>query len=307
MTQTAPHRTAPTDWNDPERAVVVAVDGSERNRSAVAYATREAVRAGRPLTLLAVLDDYTIPIPHHGTGGDDEHQWQLLNALRTTILRDHPGTDVRRDVQCGGTVPTLLDRSVEQGVLVVGKRGLGTFGRLMVGSTSIAVAGRSRVPVVIVPDGWDQDGHQDAPVVVGVRANDPDLGVLRYAFAAAASRGVPLHVVHAVHIDPLLVWDPALDAPAYRVRADRASAQLEEVLAPLRQEHPAVDATVVESSGHPAGVLLERSADAQLLVLGRQHEGHVGFTLGSVARAVLHYAEIPVAVVPPTEQIGDGR
>ena len=39
-------------------------------------------------------------------------------------------------------------------MLVVGRRGLKTFGRALLGSTSVALAGRSPVPVVVVPDDW---------------------------------------------------------------------------------------------------------------------------------------------------------
>jgi nucleotide-binding universal stress UspA family protein len=57
-----------------------------------------------------------------------------------------------------------------------------------------------------------------------------------------------------------------------------------------------VPARLFDVRGNAASVLLERSHEAQLLVLGRHHNG--AFGLGCTARAVLHYAEIPVAVIP---------
>lgn len=46
-------------------------------------------------------------------------------------------------------------------------------------------------------------------------------------------------------------------------------------------------------------VLLDASADADLLVVGAQRRhGHFGLQLGGVAHAVLHHAACPVAVVP---------
>ncbi|MBD8870171.1 universal stress protein [Nocardioides donggukensis] len=286
------------DWTAPGLAVVVAVDGSEQNRAAIGYAVAEATRSGRPLRLLAVIDDYAFPVPRHGTGGDDELQWQVLNGIHARLHEQHPELDLARDVRVGPAATTLLEHSEDQAELVVGKRGLGTFGRLLIGSTSIAVAGRSRVPVVVVPDSWQEDRAADTPVVVGVRAEDPEPAVLRFALAQARARRAPLLVVHAIHIDPILVWDPSLSGPAYRMRAERGAGQVEAALAPLREEFPDVTVGAVESEGHPADVLLDRAAAAQLLVLGRQHEGRAGFTLGSVARAVLHHSEIPVAVVP---------
>jgi nucleotide-binding universal stress UspA family protein len=54
--------------------------------------------------------------------------------------------------------------------------------------------------------------------------------------------------------------------------------------------------------GHPAEVLLDAAARAQLLVLGRTSSERrlTGLPIGSVTRAVLHYSDIPVAVVPST-------
>jgi nucleotide-binding universal stress UspA family protein len=50
----------------------------------------------------------------------------------------------------------------------------------------------------------------------------------------------------------------------------------------------------------PAHALVERSREAQLLVVGsRGHGNLVGLVLGSVSHAVLQHAHCPVAVVRP--------
>ena len=56
--------------------------------------------------------------------------------------------------------------------------------------------------------------------------------------------------------------------------------------------------TLVEDPEHPVDLLLRRAAGAQLVVLGRRKPATFGFTLGSVARGVLHHASVPVAVIP---------
>jgi len=295
MSSSSDHTTT-TDWADPARAVVVGVDGSERNRAAVAYAVHEASATSRPLACLAVLDDFVFPLPHRSMIADDEREWRVLDKIAHEATHENPHLIVRRDVQFGDTVDTLLDHSADESMLVVGKRGLGAFGRLIVGSTSIGVAGRSRVPVVIVPDTWRQADHATDPVVVGV---DPDAlhdAPLRFGFDAARRGGVDLVVVYAIDISPLLVWDVELGAPAYW--QERGAEGLEGTLKPLREEFPDVSVSVREARGHPATELLHEAGKAQLLVLGRRHRGRLGFTLGSVARSVLHYAEVPVAVVP---------
>jgi nucleotide-binding universal stress UspA family protein len=298
VTSSSHRDTTAADWADPARAVVVGVDGSKPNEAAVAYAVHEADATGRPLTVLAVLDEFTIPIPRHSIVPDDERQWLVLNRIAEQVGHQHPDLTVSREVLFGGTVTTLLDRSVEQGMLVVGKRGLGTFGRLMVGSTSVGVAGRSRVPVVVVPDAWSQADHAGEPVVVGVNPEESHEATLRYAFPAAQRSGAELCVVYAIDIAPLLVWDPTLGSPAYW--QEKGAEGLEKALKPFRDEFPDVAVTVREVRGHPATALLDEAEHAQLLVLGRHHAGKLGFSLGSAARSVLHYAELPVAVVPAT-------
>lgn len=298
MSTSAHHRTSPVNWADPSRAVVVGVDGSTSNTAAVDWASREAEATGRPLTLLAVLDDFLIPVPHHSMDPDDERAWRVLNAVSTSIRQAHPHTAVRRDVQVGGTVTVLLDRSVGQHLVVVGKRGLGSFGRMMLGSTSTGLAGRSRVPVVIVPDGWDQAAHAREPIVVGVDPLHEIDPPLRWAISRAARDGVPLQVVHGTDLAGSMVWDPRVDREATREWTERLSMVVRAAVGALTEEYGDIDVEVVEEGGHPADLLLRRAAASQLLVIGRRHPGRVGFSLGSVARGVLHYADVPVAVVP---------
>jgi nucleotide-binding universal stress UspA family protein len=60
----------------------------------------------------------------------------------------------------------------------------------------------------------------------------------------------------------------------------------------------ALEIDQVVAHGHAAGVLIERSREADLLVVGtRGHGGFTGMLLGSVSAHCVHHAHCPVVVV----------
>jgi nucleotide-binding universal stress UspA family protein len=291
-------QTAPVHWDDPARAVVVGVDGSEANRAAVAYAAHEAEDTGRPLTLVASMDEFEVGIPHYSVASNGDDAFRALTEIRAEIHHDHPDLTVNREMDFGSTVRCLLDRSVEQGRLVVGKRGAGAFSRIMAGSVSIGVAGRSRVPVIVVPAGWDDGTHAGEPVVVAISPHKNAAVALGFAFAEASRRQAPLTVVHVADIRPVAVWYPLDGAAAYQELLEPEPGVFARTVQPFEEQYGDVKVTLHEERGHPTSVVLDRSAGAQLLVLGRSRRTRTGFELGSVTRGVLHHSEIPVAVVP---------
>ncbi|WP_347404597.1 universal stress protein [Streptomyces sp. MST-110588] len=68
---------------------------------------------------------------------------------------------------------------------------------------------------------------------------------------------------------------------------------------PWRSACPGVEVTEQSVIGNPADHLVDVSRAAGLLVIGRRaRRTPLGARIGSVARAVLHRATAPVAVVP---------
>ncbi len=136
-------------------------------------------------------------------------------------------------------------------------------------------------------------------IMVGVDGSPPSRKALTWAAAEAADHGAKLVVLTAWHptllppmgsggVPPSPVPDPH----------QRATEDLLRVIKAELGEDPPVLVQPRVKQGHPAEVLIEQSADADLLVVGtRGRGGFKGLLLGSVSQHVAAYAKCPVTVV----------
>ena len=279
-------------------SVVVGVDGSSRNRSAVAWAEHEATRQGGRLVLVGASHDYTAPTPRFSADYADELFEEDTRKVLEGVRVDLGGNedDMPIWVGRGGAQKTLLRAAERADLVVLGRRGSGAVKRMFVGSNSIAVAGRSPVPVVIVPDEWDSRENSTAPIVVGVDRSAKDDEVLTYAFSRARELGVPLIVVHAWQLPTIYVWS----ADDVKKWVQEVTDEFKAALEPWKSKYPEVETMILAQDANASMAILDAAAIAQLVVLGR-HTGPRrlgGFHIGSTTRSVLHHARCPVAVIP---------
>ncbi|MEE1622133.1 universal stress protein [Zafaria sp. Z1313] len=145
--------------------------------------------------------------------------------------------------------------------------------------------------------------HQDIPpadgIVVGVDGSEPGNCALKWAAAEAGRRGVPLNIVTAYTIPVFAASSmdagyAALDDQVIRDGAREVVDQARSLVA-----DPDVEVRTRVESGDPAGVLLDLSTEADLVVVGtRGRGGFVGRLLGSVSSALPAHAKCPTVVVP---------
>ena len=136
-------------------------------------------------------------------------------------------------------------------------------------------------------------------IVVGVDGSSGSRKALAWAAAEAATHGSDLLVVNA--------WEHTLLPPAGSVSvsehyvpdpSQRTSDDLVRVIKEELGDEPPVPVLPRVLQGRPAKVLIDESADADLLVVGtRGHGGFAGLVLGSVSQHVAAYAKCPVAVI----------
>ncbi|WEV28983.1 universal stress protein [Streptomyces sp. 71268] len=299
------------------RPITVGVDGSPESQAAVDWAAGEAVRHGVPLRVVHAWhwEPLSTPVPN---SGDEQAKWarELVRETERRLADRHPGLSIVAEVLDAEPVPALVRANEEARMLVLGSRGHGALLGFLLGSHAQQVLARASRPVVSVRAPEDaKEGSADAPaqttaareaadgeVVVGQQgsAEDSD-AVLRFAFEAAAARGVPVRAVRAWSLPPIYAYTPG----SMRL-ADEAGGlepyekeQLAEALAPWREKFPEVPVAEHVEIGSGGQVLLSQTARAQLLVVGRRvRRSPIGSRIGSVAHAALHHARCPVAVVP---------
>ena len=131
------------------REVVVGVDGSPVAEAALQWAATVGTEPGDHLTLAHAWGS-------HGIGMEDEEVAAELTALGRDLL----GSTALGLSDCGRTVSQALDYgpaeamlarcSTEADLLVVGSRGRGNLGALLLGSVSLYCVGHAACPVAVV-------------------------------------------------------------------------------------------------------------------------------------------------------------
>ncbi|WP_405670998.1 universal stress protein [Streptomyces canus] len=295
-----------------ELPLVVGVDGSESSLLAVDWAVDEADRHSLPLRLVhaSLWEHYERARPAFSTdrpAGEVMAQNIVASCAERARLRD-PEVKVSADVVAADAVSTLLRAGSEAFALVTGVHGRGEVAGLLLGSVSLTVAARAMCPVIVVRGDERNLRGSLGRVVVGVGDAIGGAGAVRFAAREAEVRGCALTAVRAwrspVH-EPgsppteSLPGGPRLAADAAVPPEEQVSATLGDALREVVREHPQVDVSHRAVEGPAHRVLLEASADADLIVVGalRRH-GHSGLQLGSVAHTLLHHSACPVAVVP---------
>ncbi|WP_435593247.1 universal stress protein [Nocardia sp. bgisy118] len=284
--------------------VVVGVDGSEQSLAAVRWAAQYAARHRAPLRLIHALG---VPIDFSpGMAGPvfDLESWRRAGHDLLATARDAARAaaapiapiapiEIFSVVADSAPVPTLRNHAQDARLLVVGSRGFGAFGRVVLGSVSTALVRQAPCPVAVIPESKSPAWH--GPVVVGVDGSTSSAQAIAMAFEEASERGVEVIAVHT--------WS---EFYRYESRAEmqtEAEALLAEGLAGYGEKYPEVPVTRIVTEDRPARSLLREAATAQLIVLGSHGRGAFpGMTLGSVTHAVLHRAECPLLVVRPRTQ-----
>ena len=138
-------------------------------------------------------------------------------------------------------------------------------------------------------------------IVVGVDHSPGAKAALVFANEEARLRGATLRAVHAWQYGYIGYTGPEGRVPPIGGNIDELHTAADAALeASVREALPDTDVEIELHAiqGAPAGVLVEESRDADLLVVGsRGHGGFAQLLLGSVSQQCAHHAECPVVIV----------
>lgn len=140
-------------------------------------------------------------------------------------------------------------------------------------------------------------------IVVGTDGSASSTDALRWAAQIAADTGAQIDAITCWQYPQSygmsggsLDWNPTSDA------AQILAGSLTDAFGDKQPD--GLHADVRE--GHPAQVLIDASAGADMLVVGnRGHGGFVGLLLGSVSAYCVEHAHCPVVVVPPASRTAE--
>ncbi|CAM3146079.1 universal stress protein [Saccharomonospora xinjiangensis] len=290
------------------RAVLVGVDGSEAATRALRWAAERA--ADRALSLRVVYAYGLVaryfateaPVPPSVIESLLEEAQTIVETAAAEARRVAPDLSVSPQAVDEPPVPALTSRSRDAALVVLGASGLGGFTGMLAGSTAVAVAAHAHAPVAVVRCGENRtDPPSSGPIVVGMDGSPLSEHAVACAFEEARHRGAPLVAVHA--------WADVEDEGVLRrarlfftnsPEETDVREQLDRQLADWQATYPEVAVERVLVRDRPRRQLLDRSATAQLVVVGsRGRGGFTGLLLGSTSQALIHHARCPVMVVRP--------
>lgn len=138
------------------KKILVPVDGSNHSINAVHNAIEVARGAEASLTLLAVDGCRPLkgPLAELANSEDLSRQEIFERVLESVVVKANIPDDINIDqrIRMGDPADNILAEAdlTEADLIVIGRRGLGSFAELLLGSVSRKVLHLSKIPVMVV-------------------------------------------------------------------------------------------------------------------------------------------------------------
>lgn len=285
--------------------IVVCVDGSDDDRSAVEWAVKLAQHVHCSIRLVHALPDvgkwFDPAVLIAGAQLESELRRVGKKFLDDAVLivRD---LDAEIEVECsitGGAAIDLIETvSVNCRLLILGGSRTGPLRDLIFGHSIIELVNAAVCPVLVWRRGRDESADPTRPIVVGIDGSQPSRRALAAAFDLARTFGIDLVAVHVGAIEDADELDYGTSVDRQQQR-DVERKWLYDIVDPYKSEYPTVAVEVRAVGASVARELGTMSAAAQVIAVGSRGRGRLSSAiLGSVSQSLIHRAQCPVLVVP---------
>src|SRR5215218_1774133 len=283
--------------------ILLATDGSEDAAEAREAAADLLRRTGSELHLVHVWHDVPSPYAHAFVKRELRRQGQEILDEEVRKIEEAGGSVAEAHLRGGRTSDEIVEWSEEldAGLLVVGSRGLGPVGRILMGSHSEEIVHRAHVPVLVLRSGADV--WPPSRVVIG---DD-------YSEDAKQASELAANIARLYEAEALLVHAyPRLLEESSGSETEDAKRQAEEELeerASALKDILGYEPRTVLTPKNAAVAILEaaRAGDGPSLVaVGSWGLGAAGRArLGSISTKVVRAAPGAVLVYPPAQELGE--
>jgi len=284
--------------------ILLATDGSRNANLALRAAVDVAEKTGSELHVVHAW--HSVPSTRFESfiRAQLKREAQELLAEHVGRIKDKGGEAARAHLVEGPVVDEILDLAEElgAGLVVIGSRGMGSVGRLLVGSVSEGVVHHAPCPVLVVRGG--QGAWPPQRIVIGDDGSEPAkrAGELGAEIAKLFGSDTVLVRAHENPPEPIGGWS-AKD----RRRLDEALLREEWGLEERAKELQAIAGSQPESrliETEPTLAMLpvaeEKEEERTLLAVGSRGLGaDRRVMLGSISTEILRVARGPVLICPP--------
>jgi nucleotide-binding universal stress UspA family protein len=271
--------------------IVVGYDGKPQSIAALAWAAKLASLQGGTIVATTIIDPREAP---RGVAWPESYWTEIEDKAREVCAR-WPDVRFGTERHTGHLVPRLVRTAHDSSMLVVGSKGHGLVGEILLGSVSQSAARHAAVPVVVVRTPQNPESGR---IIVGADGSEPSARALEFACDMARLTGDKIVALRAWHPATVVADRYGYMPPPTTDTIDDAEAALGRAVDDVRTAHPEIAIEGEIFYGAAERGLIDASSNAAMVVVGSRGHTAVGETLiGSVSKAVLHKAHCPIAVV----------
>jgi nucleotide-binding universal stress UspA family protein len=283
--------------------ILLTSDGSSHSRRATRWLRDRALPTDTTITVLTVATLHEPPrdaqtVRHlWATARADAHR--VGERAAKVLKRRWPRVEV---VVAEGDPRVEIVHAAEEmkvAMIVLGARGVGRIKRLLIGSTSLAVARYAPCPVAIVRG----RPHKTGRVLVAIDGSSGSRAAMRFLSISEIERDSRVSLLHVLPraTDVRRPTDSSNDRKlGSERRREKAAAEslLRDAAATLDESRRVSERLVAHGDPAREIVKIARSRDVDLIILGARGLRTLGrLLLGSVSETVLHQASRPVIIV----------